>query len=178
MAKITAKQLYAQARSLPAWVEVDAEEHLYKKGMLCGWMGDLSIVGWKDDEEGEITGFNTKPGHIAIRNGNGEFCDDSRNDPNPCKSYSLVEPNSIGKMSALKDSMAQFLVENFVGCLANDAPIPIPKKLKKNYSDCNSGFCRKHHCECMLWFNQECVKPGSCGLKDKQEVPPQEESEQ
>lgn len=167
MDKITAKQLYAQARTMSAWVEVDKQEHLFKRGMLCGWLGEQSIVGWKDDEEGEITGFNTKPGNIIIKNGNGEFCDDSKNSDTPCQSFSLVDPNSIGKMSPLSDSMAQFLVENFVGCLANEAPIPIPDKLKRGYRECKSGFCSKHNCECMLWFNHSCVRPGSCRYQDK-----------
>lgn len=161
---MTAKQLYNETRSIPAWVEVDKERRLWKRGFMYGWLEDKNIIGWKD-EEGAISGFLTDPGHIQLSNGKGEFCDDSRE----CKSFSLEDPDKLGTMGSLTDSQLNFGMRNFVGCLANEAPVPCTKEYLKRYADCDSGYCHKHKVQCMLWFNHSCVSdPQSCKLNKEQ----------
>lgn len=156
-----AKEFYSRYRSCTFAVYKDGL--LEPGGMVCGYMGALIIVGYADDEH-PIKDFNINNQSLQLVDDSGRFANDGKNNENPTRSFSLVNVDDLYRVSSAKTSRDIFLKDNYVGCLADHAPVDVTEQYMKEHECSDSGYCHKHHVPCMLWFNHSCVNDGRCKL--------------
>lgn len=155
---MNAEQMYDFYRSMTCAMIVDAERDIWKRGMICGFMRDKLIIGFKDEDH-PIKKFNNEAGSIYLPMGNGKFCSDGSQN----KSFDLADPSEVGYLGSMRLRIEDSRAKSYVQCMADRAPIKMPAGIKPDPS-LGFGWCTKHDCECFLHHNHTCAALYECEL--------------